>query len=103
MFSVDFDTKQYQACYNRELLPSQIPEIFDISKILENIEQSEKEQNQESYAGKRANFETPEQIHKFCLVVYIYCFLLIFGIVCNLIILLVTVWVYKAASSKNRR
>ena len=52
MFSVDFDTEKYQACYDRELLPSQIPEIFDISKILENIEQSEKEQNQESYAGK---------------------------------------------------
>ena len=56
MFSVDFDTKKYHACYDRELLPSQIPEIFDISKILENIEQSEKEQNQESYAGKGANF-----------------------------------------------
>lgn len=54
MFSVDFDTDHYQQCYDRELLPSQNPnlqDLLDFEQLFADIENKQGEVNQESFAG----------------------------------------------------
>ena len=96
MLSVDFDTNHYQQCYDRELLPSQnvgLQDLLDFEQIFADIENKQSEVNQESFAGDCQLWMMRNHGCglTFLSVVYIYSFLLIFGIVCNVVILLVTI------------
>ena len=53
MLSVDFDTQKYQTCYDEKLLPSQqnVLKEIDFEALFANIENTQSEVKQESFAG----------------------------------------------------